>query len=93
MRGDGCCLASADRVCSCPNCPRFGFARICLGLPKATSPVILAKVYHYNGPGQGLILLSIALSGLWCAVSLFRSFARQGRRDADRRRKDAESDT
>ncbi|MDT7550207.1 MAG: hypothetical protein QOE84_2601 [Actinomycetota bacterium] len=55
--------------------------------------MILAKVYHYNGPGQGLILLSIALSGLWCAVSLFRSFARQGRRDADRRRKDAESDT
>jgi hypothetical protein len=52
--------------------------------------VTLAKTYHYNGPGQGLILIAIALFGLWCAISLFRTYARQGRRDAASRRKDDE---
>jgi hypothetical protein len=55
--------------------------------------VILAKVYHYNGPGQGLISLAIVLFALGCAISLFRSFVRQGRRDAASREKDADSDT
>jgi uncharacterized membrane protein SpoIIM required for sporulation len=42
-------------------------------------------VYHYNGPGQGLILIGAALLAIVCGLSLFRQFARQGRRDAARR--------
>ncbi|MCU1622455.1 MAG: hypothetical protein JWL79_1300 [Frankiales bacterium] len=45
----------------------------------------LAKVYHYNGPGQTLILIAVAIFAIVCGLLYVRSMSRAGRRARERR--------